>query len=157
MNRGPRPRRLSVDELNAFLVEAKPRAMTDPSPYGRDGLRYEVERFGQDPELGVEVVWYGDVPAWGMAVHGGLLREFAELREAVAAVFRQALARPEPERPVRGPSRLVDGDFVYVNSVSGDVRSFAGRDAVYWRERLVGFYDYVGGALGGAVSLVAID
>jgi hypothetical protein len=151
----PRPRRLSVDELSAFLLEAKARAATEPSPYDRDGLRYEVTSLGQDPQLGRELVWYGDVAVWGMAVHGGLLREFVEHRETVAALLRQALARPEPERPMRGPSRLVDGELVYVSSASGHVRSFVGRDAVYWRDRLVCFHDYVGGALGGTVTLVA--
>jgi hypothetical protein len=154
VTRDPRARQLPIVELTAFLVEAKARRVPTTSPFARGPLRWEAARLGADPELGYEVVWFHDEPVWGLAFHGGLLPEFVGMRPAIRGFLEEALAEPAAHCPVRGPGRVVRGEFAYVDSLSGDVRSFVGRDAVYWRDRPVCFFDYVGGVVAGALGLV---
>ena len=161
MSRRSRWPRIRLSELEAFLVETKTRIHAVPATpttsatrvhaksrtYSRAPFRFAGEYLGDNVDIGQEIVWYGDVPIWGMGCHGGILRESVPMRQPIFAFLSQALTQPDPACPVRGPGRLDRDGFVYVNHVTGDLRSFVGREAVYWRDRLVCFYDYVGGGI----------
>jgi hypothetical protein len=163
MSRAPR-RRVRLSELTEFLVEIKTRLHADeaaPSTLAggharrdtdpRALFRYRREPLGETVEIGQETVWYGDVPIWGMGWHGGVRREFVAMRRPIFAFLREALASPDPGCPARGPGRLQRDRWLYVNHLTGDMRSFVGREAIYWQDQLVCFYDYVGGEISAAV------
>lgn len=163
MSRRSRWPRIRLSELTDFLVETKTCLPADaatpvsPGPvkrhtYSRPPFRYAGEYLGDTVDIGREIVWYEDVPFWGMTCHGGLLREFVSMRRPVFLFLRQALALLDPACPIRGARHLDRDGFVYVNHLTGDVRSFVGRDAVYWRDRLICFYDYIGGEIGAATA-----
>lgn len=151
--------------LLAFLLRAKRRtyallgdaaSVTPLLPgsrqleYREDPLLYRDVYFGLRSFVGQETVYEGDTPVWGMAYAGGILAP-AEARDdvlAIYAVLRAALLRPAEDAPYRGPKRLAEGDYIYVNQMEKEAEAFSGVETITRRAAPVYRLRYAGRPIG---------
>lgn len=154
-----------IDELKEFLILAK------RNTYAGDGVRskskcilsknylfenenyrYEDQYFGEYLDVGEEIVWYNQIPIWGMGYRGGMLdkyRKDVSIRKATFALLSKALMISLPEFPARGPKVYEADGIKYVNNFTGTICDFVGREEIYYRGILVYKRDYIGGLIYG--------
>ncbi len=146
-------------ELAGFLVKAKAEsyAADDPSRIRKmeDGgsellhregaLVYRDRWYGEARFTGEEVVWWEGRACWTMNFFGVT---DASAPPEFPHFHKRALRRVPLEAPFRGPALYREGELVYVNDWSGDLRAFRGVERAFQGEREVYRLEYHGGALG---------
>ncbi len=136
---------MQIDELNAFIVEAKAaayvgnrtehissRIASHDIGHRRDDWAYLDSYFGGTDFAGQEVVWLRDVPIWAMNYYGTILRD--ELIDASQAgtVIKAALAALYTQE-----ARFLGGwkfqhDFgLYTDTSEGTVTRFKGHEQIF--------------------------
>jgi len=149
---------MNLQELARFIVKAK------RNTYARkgEGLRSEDESknlqykegdyfyrdryFGSEKFGGEEVVWFKEKPVWLMNYYGGIEKKIVD-SERVFAFLRQALLQVSVDRPFRGPRFYKEGNFEYVDSSTGDIKCFKGREEITYQEETVHRLEYAGGII----------
>ncbi len=147
-----------AEELARFLVTAKAEsyAADDPARIRKledggdeavhqDGaFRYRDRWYGEARFTGEELVWREGRLCWTMNFFGATEPsappEFPHFH-------KRALSRVPPDAPFRGPALHREGDLVYVNDWSGDLRWFRGVERVFQGEREIYRLEYHGGTL----------
>ncbi|AOI71446.1 MULTISPECIES: DUF5680 domain-containing protein [Burkholderia cepacia complex] len=153
---------LSMRALCSFLVEAKrhtfaadARRMPSKSPASKNyqfecgSFRYEDQYFGEIVDVGMETVWYDEVPVWGMTYRGGVYQEYVDIKHELFAFLREALRNPPLAFPTRGPENHQRGALTYANHTEGDISAFHGRETVQMDGVFVCYRRYVGGLIFG--------
>lgn len=148
-----------VEQLSRFLVLAKAdsyaadderriRKLEDggsEASHGQGRFLYRDRWYGEARFTGEEVVWREGRPCWTMNFFGAAdpsaPAEFPHFH-------KRALRHVPPEAPFRGPALYREGDLVYVNDWTGDLRWFRGSERVFQGEREVYRLEYHGGTLG---------
>lgn len=146
--------------LSRFLVTAKKagyasgdqskvKKLSDGSEgvgYSEGVYSYRDRWYGGTSFSGQEVVTRAGKPVWSMNFYGS-----NAAGAAVPADFpkfhKAALRRVTEAAPFRGPAIYREGDFVYVNDVSGTVEEFQGVERVYHRDQEIYRLVYHGGRL----------
>ena len=158
--------KLSLAELLAFLSRAKVNTFASDTkrsspirpPHSKNYVfddppfRYEDQYFGEFVDVGEEVVWYKGVPLWGMGYRGGIHPWAFDRRDETFDFLREALRRPEPDCPIRGPLVYSRGEFAYTVSIVGSVLSFTARETVTHGGTVVAFRDLLGGLIRGRLN-----
>jgi len=159
----------ALDDLVRFILRAREQSyvggaekIKNPQRPGfkefapfREGLFEYVDSYiGYYYAPGQEIVRFKDVPVWNMAYNGGIAPEFhgdLEFARRINAFLRKALLNVKQERPFRGPSLLVQDDFVYVDRSRGDITHFNGTERIFYRDdnvfKRVFKQDYIGGLI----------
>ncbi|GLH79195.1 hypothetical protein SSBR45G_41040 [Bradyrhizobium sp. SSBR45G] len=156
---------IDLDELAAFLVEAKKRtyagldddaSVASPLLEGSKQLDYQAGRFayrdiyfGMGYFVGQETVSRETRVIWSMSYHGGIRPDLSDrgLIVAVYAFLRKALLRVDVDRPYRGPASFAVDDLSYRNESEGDLARFVGAETVFQSGRVVYDLRYGGGLL----------
>ncbi len=97
---------------------------------------------------GQETVYHKGVAVWSMVYYGGV--GGAVSRGEVVEVYgflRQALSRVSPAAPYRGPERLSDSVYDYLNESHGPLAGFRGQEVIRRDGHDVYRLDYHGGVL----------
>ena len=117
--------------------------------YAEGDFDYRDSYAGFFSAPGQEVVRFKGIPVWVMAYSGGMLPQFrdADFAERAFAFLKKALLLVKESRPFRGPNNLKKGDFEYVDSSEGDIRSFLGRERILYKGQEVFRQDYIGGLI----------
>ena len=115
--------------------------------FSNNDFRYEDQYFGKYLDVGNEIVWYKDIPVWGMGYRGGMIRKYVDLHEETFAFLRKALMSPPIDFPARGPCELVHNDLIYLNNYKGDILSFVGEEIILKNQTKVYFRNYIGGLI----------
>jgi hypothetical protein len=148
----------ALEELARFLVKAKGESYAADEParvrrlddggseaaHGEGGFRYRDRWYGEARFTGQEVVWREGRPCWTMNFFGATE---ASAPAEFPHFHKRALRRVPPQAPYRGPALYREGDLVYVNDWSGDLRWFRGVERVFHGEREVYRLEYHGGTL----------
>jgi hypothetical protein len=147
-------------EFKAFLINAKQQtyaaqgdnASVAPLIAGSKQLEFRQDDWlyrdiyvGMSRFVGQEIVSRLGKPCWSTAYSGGIEPGSSVDVRAVYASLRQALLTPPYRLPVRGPSRLENGPFVYLNEWTGTIEHFRGREEIRRGDVLVYGLDYAGG------------
>lgn len=156
---------LKLSELTAFLINAKRnsyagQAERAPSKcilsknylYIEADYRYEDQYFGEYVDVGKEIVWFKEIPMWGMGYRGGMIDRYrldVDMRGETFQVLRTALKEPPLDFPVRGPMEYQKGSFRYANEFTGDLTEFIGYEQITYNDRLVYKRHYLGGLIYG--------
>lgn len=85
---------------------------------------------------------------WTMAYSGGMLPEFQNDLKFALSTFgflKEALSKVEENIPYRGPKKLENGDWRYINNMKGDIKRFIGHEKIFFKNREVFSQDYIGG------------
>jgi len=156
---------VDLKELAHFLVKAKTHTYAAggrevrPQRPGfkelefRDGeWEYRDSYAGYYFAPGQEVVRLKSVPVWAMAYSGGMrlhaLRCGEEdLTKRTFAFLKKALLKVDASRPFRGPGTFTYGHLDYVDSNSGDITDFTGREKIFYRGGEVFAQKYMGGLI----------
>ena len=137
---------MSADErqyrdLAAFLIKARRHG------YAGEGRRRKDQNFrcythsigpwsysdrytGNVRDGGMECVLFEGAPIWTMIYYGGMT-DWTEERSPIYAHLRQALQRPPPHMPCRGPAIFQSGDLIYTCQVEGDLGDFTGAESIF--------------------------
>lgn len=146
-------------KLAAFLVKAKKATYASGNRAQKltDGFEmftfeegdytYQDKYRAQDPNPfgGEEVVWHKGKAIWLMNYYGFILAPV--LHSDLYAFLRKAMSLLTEDAPFRGPASLKEGDFEYVNAVSGTVDNFKGTEVIRFKGTNVYRLEYHGGSL----------
>lgn len=113
--------------------------------FAEGDFAYHDTYFGGKRFVGAEVVYYKEVPVWGMNYYGrGLLEKMPEAY--FDEVLRPALMeKPWEILPVRGPELFTNGDSTYKMSlVEGGMEAFSACEEIFLKDDLI-FKNFVHG------------
>lgn len=99
--------------------------------------------FGGEPYGGREVIFYKNEPIW-MRLYYGAVADKTDAH-TVYEVLRHALQHPDKAKPYRGPDKYVIGEYVYTNTVTGEIDKFSGRESITQNGKEVYWATYFGG------------
>ena len=150
--------------LEEFLVEAKINTYASASGgqgseetledggkkfvYEEGKWRYWDRYFGSHRFTGQEIVWQNGRMVWTMNYYGGIVSEKASLDE-VYGFLKKALGNVTRKKPFRGPLKLWERKWLYLNMVRGSVDSFHGLEQIiYQGQEKVYELRYHGGRIG---------
>jgi uncharacterized protein DUF5680 len=100
--------------------------------------------YGGEPYAGQVILYHRDRAVWSLVYYGKVHDTGLEVKQ-VYGFLRRALRTPDPERPFRGPERLVEGALEYRNRSEGDFTAFSGRETILEAGREVYWAVYAGG------------
>ena len=146
--------------LNQFLVKAKINTYASSGEGGEKDLedgsrelvfqegdfRYRDRYFGSDTFIGEEVVWKDGKPMWLMNYYGRITSESVPAEE-MYQFLQKAMRQITEERPFRGPSKLKEGEFEYIDSSHGAVDDFGGNEKIFYKGEEVYRLYYHGGMI----------
>ncbi len=82
---------------------------------------------------GEEAVWQSNSPVWAMNYSGRVLDQ-----EVFSGDFlKDALWHAPEDFPVRGPRCHIDGGYLYVADISGDISWFQGSETIRFEDRVI--------------------
>jgi hypothetical protein len=99
--------------------------------------------FGGEPYGGREVIFYRNKPVWMMVYYGAIHDRF--LKEKIYKFLRASLRKVPDDEPYRGPASYNKGDWLYRNTVIGDIKSFTGKEIILYKGHEVFHTIYQGG------------
>jgi len=154
---------INLEELAQFLVKAKivtyasgnddltvPPVLTDSHQleYAEGNLLYRDIYYGGLHFIGMETVFKGEHPVWGMNYYGGVLPGSNEDQIAgMPSVLKAALREIPLAAPFRGPETFQDGEYRYDNEIHGKVLSFYGAETISMNGQAVYQLHYSGGMI----------
>jgi hypothetical protein len=136
---------LSLERLNAFIVRAKAatyvgggarslsyRPGSHDLQFHEDDLSYLDSYFGGADFLGQEIVYYKGEPVWAMNYYGRILEPARISAAETGHIIRESLARMYEQGRFLGGLEHATPDGTYVDTSTGNVASFTGKE---WIER----------------------
>ena len=147
-------------ELNNFLVKAKTRTYASVGEGGEENLPdggkeleysegnflYRDRYYGFNPFIGEEVVFENGEVIWGMNYYGGVLGSQISAIE-VYRFLQKAMKLVKEDRPYRGPSNYIEGEFEYVEKSEGSIERVIGSEIILFRGEEVYKLYYHGGKI----------
>ena len=149
---------LEIDNYINFLIEAKKNTYANGNMLKTTSLRqgsndyhfeskigdkkaiYHDTYFGGKRFIGEEVVYLdSEEPFWGMNYYGYSLND-DEYEKAIANALRPALMQVGIDKkvlPLRGPSKFVNGDYIYTFECNGTMDNFVGVEKIYKNNELI--------------------
>ncbi len=109
----------------------------------RGDLFYYDTYLGTEFFTGEEAVWRDRVPLWAMNYSGRVTDKAAFDGDFLKAALWHA---PE-EMPVRGPRCYMEGSFLYVADITGDMTWFRGYESIRYSDRVIYECYFHGGAV----------
>jgi len=98
--------------------------------------------------IGMEIVFRGEQPIWGMSYDGGILPESSQDQTDGMPDFLKAALREVPiEAPYRGPESFQEGRFRYQNQIFGDISDFHGTENITLHGQAIYRLHYSGGII----------
>ncbi len=143
--------------LKEFIVNAKRAAFagggkkvlrSDGSKtftYAEGNLNYTDRYFGSMRDIGEELVWYKNMPIWGMNYFGGAFTNFRNMKSPTFKFLKNCLMLVEVNMPYRGPPALTEREFKYKNKVFGNFSMFRGTESIYYKNKKIYSKMYFGG------------
>jgi len=147
-------------KLNEFLVKAKvntyassgegrERTLNDGTKeltYEEGQFKYRDRYFGFNPFIGEEVVFENNKVVWGMNYYGFITSNKVSAKE-VYEFLKKALRKVKSDKSCRGPPKLKDRNFEYINKVDGNIEKFAGVEKIFYKKKEVYRLYYHGGSV----------
>jgi hypothetical protein len=154
---------INLEELARFLVKAKiftyasgneefavKAALTNSHQleYLEGNLLYRDIYYGGLHFIGIETVFRGEQPIWGMSYFGGVLPGSSEDQNAgMPSVLKAALRGVPLEAPFRGPESFQKGAYRYDNEILGDIMAFHGIETIRLDGQAIYQLHYSGGII----------
>ena len=146
----------TLEELRQFLVLAKKntyssiKANDDISGgnfvYSQGDFFYKDIFWGNSLFIGEEVVYFKEVPIWGMNYYGQLLNKDVSIKDTYS-FLRKALSIINIEKPFRGEQYFFDDNYKYINKCNGNIDNFSGKEYIYLESKKIYRLSYHGGII----------
>jgi hypothetical protein len=135
--------------INKMKIESE-RPLHDELEFSEGDLYYRDSYVGFFQAPGMEEVRLGKNgrTIWAMAYSGGMSPEFqnnVDFAKQVFSFLKKALNLVDEGIPYRGPSRLKEKDWEYINEIKGDIKRFIGHERILFKNKEVFSQDYFGG------------
>ncbi len=114
--------------------------------YKTGNLSYRDRWYRENQFIGHEVVHYQGKAVWGLNFFGAT-SDNAEVPPGFPSFHKSALRHVPESAPFRGPAFYQEGEFVYINQVTGSIREFSGVERVFFRGQEIFKLVYHGGLL----------
>lgn len=111
----------------------------------KGGYKYTDTYFGSLVDSGQERVFVDGKVVWVMAYRGGICRGMEKHKKDAFEFLKKCMMKIPRDFPARGPKKIKEGKFTYINSWSGDIRGFVGEESIYFGKKKVCFRNYLGG------------
>ena len=85
---------------------------------------------------------------WTMAYSGGMNKKFhgdIGFAKETFSFLKNALGKVNENAPFRGPAKLKEGNWEYINTFKGDIENFVGHEKILFKGKEVFSQDYMGG------------
>jgi hypothetical protein len=153
---------IGESNLRTFLVNAKKNTYAisnknaiperkdfDELEYSENDFNYRDSYYGFFRAPGQEIVRLKDEPIWSMSYNGGMLTNFQDINFAkkIFLFLKKALSLVEEKNPYRGPEKLEEDDFIYINKVAGSLEDFKGEEKIFYKGEEVFCQKYFGGLI----------
>jgi len=149
---------INKNELCKFLVKAKKATYASGDDAKKiigddksttivfeDGdWKYHDNYFGGEPFGGREVVFFQDQPVYIMVYYGKVAESISNFK-VVYKILQKALSLIPEDKPFRGPREYHEDNFSYINSFTGEVNNFFGKEIIKEGEKEVYKAIYSGG------------
>jgi len=116
--------------------------------FKEEGYEYSDIYYGFNPFIGQEIVRKNSGTFWVMNYWGKADCDNERIMD-VYLFLRKALAKPDPELPLRGPAKFKKDDFIYMNTIHGDMEMFSGEESIRRGDDPVYRCSYHGGKIKG--------
>lgn len=141
---------MDVAKLRQFLVNAKKNTYASGGESGTrtlfDGakeyifesgnLKY-VDRYrGHEKFNGEENVFENNKIIWRMKYDGKILSNKIPADD-IYSFLKIALKKIPSDKPFRGPKKLIDKEFKYINNIKGNIEEFSGKEKIFYRNELI--------------------
>lgn len=147
-------------KLSQFLVNAKkatyasgkkPIILADgfeEFTYEEGEYKYRDRYHAQDPKPfgGEEIVWKNGKAVWMMNYYAYGISDDID-SGAVYGFLRKAMSLLTEDAPFRGPPTFKEGDFEYINTVTGTLNHFKGTEVIKFKKKEIYRLEYHGGEL----------
>lgn len=133
---------IDYKSLRQFLVNAKRNTyalkqgkikssrLSSHDYFYQDGKYCYLDSFvGASYFSGEEIVYEDEKPIWSMNYYGKVIGENFQ-----GDFLKEALLKVSLEKPYRGPECYHRGDFIYVNSVTGSIQCFHGKEDIFYQD-----------------------
>lgn len=144
-----------IDKAGKFTYAGKGQEVSQPERSGFTEFEYSEGNFsyrdsyvGDYKSRGMEVVRYKRVPCWASMYGGGIIAGKEHLDNKIIKFLKKALSTDEKIfLSLRGPSKLIAGDWKYSYKQEGNVYEFYGYEEVFYKGELVFFHRIIGGTI----------
>jgi len=147
-------------ELSNFLVKAKTKTYASVGErrekilqdgckelkYSEGNFLYRDRYYGFNPFIGEEVVFDNGEFIWGMNYYGSIIGDQISGIE-VFRFLQKAMRLVREDRPYRGPNNYIEGDFKYIDESEGNIKSFFGKETIFFRGKEIYKLHYHGGII----------
>ena len=148
---------MDLQKLKGFILEASQNTYASEDPdikvkhedgsttivYEKNDWKYHDNYFGGEPYGGRELVFLKGKPVWMMVYYGWVVE--GNNPDDVYGVLTKALRNSNIEMPYRGPKKLIDREFKYINELNGEVDNFFGEEGIYKGDTILYVAKYMGG------------
>jgi len=147
---------MNTEEIKNFLIQAnrngygnalvKPSDEVDGShtiTYKEANWLFNDNYFGGEPFGGREIISHQDKTIWMMVYYGFVIN--MTLQTEIYGFLKKALLNFTEDMPYRGPEKLEDGDWLYINKVTGYFDRFSGEETITFKNNEVYCAKYQGG------------
>lgn len=151
---------MNTDELNAFIVRAKAATYVGDGKHvsscrtGSHDLRFEEDYwayhdsyFGGKDFIGEEVVYFEGRPVWAMNYYGRILREDLITAAQTGQMIKASLSLMYKEGRFLGGFEYTEHDLTYIDTNTGAVDCFRGRELIRRGKETAYELDYHGGLI----------
>lgn len=141
---------MNITKLKKFLANAKKNTYASGGEnkakvtsnemkeyiFSNNGFRY-IDRYkGHEKFSGEENVLENNKVVWKMKYKGEILSNKISVDD-IYSFLRKALKKIPENKPFRGPKELIEKNFKYTNEIQGDIKNFAGKENIFYRDKLV--------------------
>lgn len=141
---------MDISKLKQFLVnakkntyasggESKAKTLFDGTKeyiFNSGNLKY-VDRYkGHEKFNGEENVFENNKIIWRMKYDGKILSNKIPADE-VYSFLKTSLKKIPADKPFRGPERLIDKEFKYINNIKGNMEEFSGEEKIFYGNELI--------------------
>lgn len=155
--------KITNDRLGSFLIEASERCSYSTvgeigetklpdgtriiGPYTSGSLSYKDTYRGFEWFKGEEEVSIDSRVVWERKYEGGITdKEHKKKASELYEFLKEALRNCPKDKPFRrGPTAFEHGDYRYVDECDGDIRSFKGKERIFYKGKEVYVLEYSGG------------
>ena len=100
--------------------------------YREGDYMYYDTYLGGDKFAGEEALWISEVPYWSMNYVGRVIGD-----NFSGDFLKEALLRVPEDKPFRGPSEFMDGDYSYKCEISGEYDWFQGYETISYKGTVI--------------------
>ena len=147
---------MNIEEIKNFLIRANRNGYSNTlvKPLDEDNGSHTIDYqevdwlfndnyFGGEPFGGREVISFQNKAVWMMVYYGFVIDMM--LQAEVYGFLKKALLDFTEDTPYRGPEKLEDGDWLYINKVTGNFDNFSGEEIITFKNNEVYRAKYQGG------------